>query len=56
MTLDEAIIRAEEVANGECSECEIEHKQLVEWLKELKTYRLIGTANEILEVYDKYVI
>ena len=57
MTLDEAIEHAEEVANSNCcSECSKEHKQLVEWLKELKQYRLIGSINEILNVYDKYVI
>ena len=39
MTLDEAILHAEEVANSECSECAKEHKQLAEWLKELKGYR-----------------
>ena len=33
MTLDEAIKHAEEVSN---SKCDKEHKQLVEWLKELK--------------------
>lgn len=59
MTLDEAIRRAEEVAeaeeqkarvlNGdfyksrrnECLECAEEHRQLAEWLRELKRYRKI---------------
>lgn len=39
MTLDEAIIHAEEVANTQCDDCAKEHKQLAEWLKELKNYR-----------------
>ena len=57
MTLDEAIIHAEEVAdskerqviNGDwekgsmtecnCIECAEEHRQLAEWLRELKDYR-----------------
>ena len=43
MTLDEAIIHAEEVAercavtDGDLN-CELEHRQLAEWLKELKVY------------------
>lgn len=58
MTLEEAIIHAEEVAEEyerklkenpdaicyrseffECSECADEHRQLAEWLKELKAYK-----------------
>ena len=42
MTLDEAIKHAEEVANDMelcCKECAEEHRQLAEWLKELKQYR-----------------
>ena len=44
MTLEEAIIHAEEVAER-CAvtdgdlKCESEHRQLAEWLKELKKYR-----------------
>lgn len=37
MTLEEAIIHCEEKAD--CSECGKEHKQLAEWLKELKLWR-----------------
>ena len=47
MTLDEAIEHAEEVANRECkrgSACGEEHRQLVEWLRELRDYRLHGGA------------
>ena len=40
MTLDEAIRHCEEVADG-CSgaECKADHRQLAEWLKELKERR-----------------
>lgn len=37
MTLDEAIQHCEERAD--CTECGTEHKQLAEWLKELKLYK-----------------
>jgi len=44
MTLDEAIKHCEEVADGmteqgKCTECAAEHRQLAEWLKELKQLR-----------------
>ena len=42
MTIDEAIIHCEEVANdraGCCEDCAEEHRQLACWLKELKQYR-----------------
>ena len=44
MTLDEAIMHCEEVADRcfvtDCDEtCESEHRQLAEWLKELKIFR-----------------
>lgn len=38
MTLDEAINHCKEKAEG-CSECAEEHRQLAEWLEELKTLR-----------------
>ena len=53
MTLDEAIIHCEEVADGmteqgKCVECAEEHRQLAEWLKELKMYReMIPSASEV---------
>lgn len=61
MTLEEAIIHCEDVAEGkrkqvengdwengsltecDCIECAEEHRQLAEWLKELKTYRQMDT-------------
>lgn len=39
MTLDEDINHAKEVYNKSCSECALEHKQLAEWLTELKERR-----------------
>jgi hypothetical protein len=38
MTLDEAIRHAEEKGKG-CDNCAEEHRQLAEWLKELKERR-----------------
>lgn len=39
MTLNEAITHSDEIANSDCSECAKQHKQLAEWLKELKSKR-----------------
>lgn len=39
MTLEEAIDHAEEVAKIECGKCAEEHRQLAEWLRELKKLR-----------------
>ena len=40
MTIDSAIAHSEEVAaTTKCKECAEEHRQLAEWLKELKAYR-----------------
>lgn len=39
MNLDEAIKYAKEVATSRCSKCVDEHKQLAEWLEELKKYK-----------------
>ena len=36
MTIDEAIKHCEEVADRKCDECGAEHRQLAEWLRELK--------------------
>ena len=72
MTLEEAIIHAEEVAEAEerfaklhqrldrgikgsgkrylsCLECAKEHRQLAEWLRELKAYReILANADNII--------
>ena len=80
MTIDEAIKHCEEVATekednarweltstwkDECIECAAEHRQLAEWLKELKSLRkkaehltewnskLIDYKNEIICKWDK---
>ena len=47
MTLDEAIDHAKEVAKSKCDKCGEEHKQLAEWLEELKRYRKLRTAEEL---------
>lgn len=41
MTLDEAIIHAKELSEDQsiCEDCREEHKQLAEWLKELKRHK-----------------
>lgn len=39
MTLEEAILHCEEVAICRKGDCSDEHRQLAEWLKELKAYR-----------------
>lgn len=72
MTLDEAIIHAEEVASikkeesidaelqgcdrysMKCEKCSAEHRQLAEWLKELKAFRqaktkILGAIEELRE-------
>ena len=48
MTLDEAIEHAEEVADSKCDSCGAEHRQLADWLKELKDLRerLIKQTNK----------
>lgn len=38
MTLEEAIVHAEEKAKSECGKCASEHRQLADWLKKLKNY------------------
>lgn len=41
MTLDEAIVHAKELSESQsvCEDCREEHKQLADWLKELKQYK-----------------
>lgn len=62
MTIDEAIQHCEEVANGmtaqgDCKECAEEHRQLAEWLKELKHLREVKENGELppFEVMAKEV-
>ena len=42
MTLDEAIEHAQEIADKSCDQCAEDHRQLTEWLKELKKLRRLG--------------
>ncbi|WP_287385652.1 hypothetical protein [Lachnospira sp.] len=42
MTLDEAIKHAQDVADTNCGQCAEDHKQLAEWLKELKELKEQG--------------
>ena len=65
MTIDEAIahekidsepcsILCTHTTNrNDCIECRAYHKQLAEWLEELKQYRAIGTVNECREAVEK---
>ena len=41
MTLEEAIAHAKEISENQyiCEECQKEHRQLADWLEELKTLR-----------------
>ena len=41
MTLDEAIAHAKEISENQyiCEECQKEHRQLADWLEELKSLR-----------------
>lgn len=46
MTLDEAIKHCEEKVD--CTECGMQHKQLAEWLKELKVLRERGSVDQCI--------
>ena len=48
MTLDEAIKHCYEKAD--CSECGQEHKQLREWLEELKHYKQLEEHGRLIEL------
>lgn len=59
MDLNEAIAHARETAEGKnpnvdrCSECAAQHRQLAEWLEELKVYRATGSTPEEIAAYGK---
>lgn len=67
MTIDEAIAHAREKADknsacwmhctstGDCQKCEQEHKQLGEWLEELKMYRESSYRELHDMVYNKAI-
>lgn len=41
MTLDEAIAHARDISEtAECEQCRADHRQLAEWLEELKERRM----------------
>lgn len=68
MTINEAIIHAEEIAEeqeyhvrmkgkvnaSECYECAKEHRQLAEWLKELKSFKEKDEAKAVHYEGDGY--
>ena len=57
MTLEEAILHCKEVAKEKCDNCGAEHKQLAEWLRELKWRRetMNWQARNMGEVYDMWL-
>ena len=56
-TLDEAIRHAEKIARSKCDECGTEHRQLAEWLKELREYKSHADAvNRQLKIGDEIYI
>ena len=57
MTLDEAIKHCEDVAEDRCGcaeDCVNEHRQLAEWLRELKAYRVANTPRTDCETCTHY--
>ena len=51
LSIDEAIAHAREVANTRtdlCDECRAEHRQLAEWLEQLKVYRDLAEQGRLL--------
>ena len=60
MTIDESIeferylSKQPEICNEDFMKCE-EHKQIAEWLEELKQYRKIGTVEEFKALKEKSV-
>jgi hypothetical protein len=55
LTLDEAIAHADEVAGDCCTACRREHKQLADWLRELKSRRSAecGSVAKLREAVKK---
>ncbi len=58
MTLDEAIKHAQWVADTNCDQCAEDHKQLAEWLKELKELRKLcwHPASELPPEEGEYIV
>jgi hypothetical protein len=64
MTIDEAITTEIEYSQpcdiickdgADCNDCRSYHRQLAEWLEELKQYRQIGTVEECRALKDRLV-
>lgn len=55
MTLDEAIVHAKELSESQsvCEDCREEHKQLAEWLEELKQYKNKECEISAREMFEK---
>lgn len=55
MTLDEAIKHAYAVANSKCDSCGTEHRQLANWLDELKElkYEIQYIRNVVLPIANE---
>lgn len=62
MTIDEAITTEIEYSQpcdiickdgADCNDCRSYHRQLVEWLEELKQYRAVGAVEECREAMEK---
>lgn len=53
MTIDEAIEHAEWCAENSCGECADDHRQLAEWLRELKDLR---RKREILKAHGVEIV
>lgn len=52
MTLEEAIRHTKEVSESQyvCEECQKEHKQLAEWLKQLKEYQHLEKDGKLIKL------
>ena len=57
MILEEAIKHCEEVAKEKCDACGAEHKQLAEWLRELKWRRnaMNWMAQNVRDIFDMWM-
>ena len=61
MTLEEAIAHAKEISENQyiCEECQKEHRQLADWLEELKSLREKSKwipCSERLPEYERYIL
>ena len=57
MILEEAIKHCEEVAKEKCGACGAKHKQLAEWLRELKWRRnaMNWMAQNVRDIFDMWM-